>query len=130
MTVGVSPTNLADPWLNVLSGTAFAGAAGSYAGLHTGDPGASGAANISAGDSTRKQLSWAAAANGSKALASSPSSWTNGGTSETLSHLSLHSASTAGTFYLSGALTVPQAWAATNTFTLTQLTISITPLAA
>jgi hypothetical protein len=56
--------------------------------------------------------------------------WTNGGTSETISHISNWTASTAGTFQASGALTASQAWANTNTFTLTSLTIAITPIAA
>jgi hypothetical protein len=36
----------------------------------------------------------------------------------------------AGTFNASGALTASQAWVNTNTFTLTSLSIAITPLAA
>ena len=52
------------------------------------------------------------------------------GTSETLTHISLWTASTAGTFNGSAALTAPQAWVSTNTFTLTSLSIAITPIAA
>ena len=98
--------------------------------LHTADPGASGATAAAAGDTTRKQATMAAASAGSKASSASVGPWTNGGTSETLTHISLWSASTAGTFKGSAALSSSQAWANTNTFTLTTLTIAITPIAA
>jgi hypothetical protein len=134
MAVGLSTTNTANAWLNTLRGggvgTTFTAAATLFAGVHTGDPGASGTANVSAGSTTRLSITMAAAASGSQALSSTPPVWTNGGTSETLSHISVHSASSAGTFYYSAALTTPQAWASGNTFTLTSLTVSLTPLAA
>jgi hypothetical protein len=98
--------------------------------LHVGDPGAAGANNAAAGDTTRKQATMASASGGSKAASASVGPWTNGGTSETLSDISIWSASTAGTFNGSAALTANQAWASTNTFTLTALTIAITPIAA
>jgi hypothetical protein len=56
--------------------------------------------------------------------------WTNGGTSETLSHISVWDASSAGNFIYSAALSATQAWASGNTFTLTSLTFSLTPIAA
>ena len=72
----------------------------------------------------------AAASGGSKAMTGSAGPWTNGGTSETLTHISLWTASTAGTFNGSAALSASQAWVSTNTFTLTSLSIAITPIAA
>lgn len=101
-----------------------------YVKLHTADPGAAGTTGAAAGDATRKQATMAAASGGSKAMTSMASSWTNGGTSETLSHISLWTASSAGTFQGSAALGSSQAWASTNTFALTSLTISVTPIAA
>lgn len=98
--------------------------------LHTGDPGSAGATAAAVGDATRKQATMAAASAGSKAMTGTAGPWTNGGTSETLSHISLWSASSAGTFNGSAALSASQAWASTNTFTLNNLTISITPIAA
>jgi len=98
--------------------------------LHTGDPGAAGTANVSVGSTTRLQSTTGAAASGSKTLSSNVGPWTNGGTSETLTDISLWSASTAGTFKVSGQLSSSQPWASGNTFTLTTLTISFTPLAA
>lgn len=124
MTVGVA-ASVANGWLDGTFATANC-----WVKLHTGDPGAAGATAAAAGDATRKQATMAAAAGGSKAMTGSAGPWTNGGTSETLSHISLWSASTAGTFNMSIALTASQAWANTNTFTLTGLTISATPIAA
>lgn len=98
--------------------------------LHTADPGAAGATAAAVGDATRKQATMAAASAGSKAASASVGPWTNGGTNETLSHISLWSASTAGAFNGSAALALSQAWANTNTFTLTSLSIAVTPLAA
>lgn len=98
--------------------------------LHTADPGAAGATAAAAGDTTRKQATMAAAAAGSKASSASVGPWTNVSTTETVSHISLWTASTAGTFNGSAALTASQAWVNTNTFTLTTLTIAITPIAA
>jgi len=72
----------------------------------------------------------ASASAGSKAASASVGPWTNGGTSETLSHISIWSASTAGTFNASGALSASQAWASGQTFTLTALSVAITPIAA
>ena len=124
MTVGVSAT-VANGWLDGTFATATC-----WAKLHTADPGASGATAAAAGDTTRKQATMTAASAASKAPSGTAGPWTNGGTSETLTHISLGSASTAGTFNMSIALGSSQAWANTNTFTLTSLTISATPIAA
>jgi hypothetical protein len=56
--------------------------------------------------------------------------WTNGGTTETISHISVWDAITTGNFIYSAALTTPQAWVSTNTLTLTSLAVSLTPIAA
>lgn len=98
--------------------------------LHTADPGAAGTTAAAAGDTTRKQATMAAASGGSKAMTGSAGPWTNGGTSETLTDISLFSLVTGGTFQGSAALTASQAWVSTNTFTLTSLTISVSPIAA
>jgi hypothetical protein len=98
--------------------------------LHTADPGAAGATAAAVGDATRKQATMAAASAGSKAMTGTAGPWTNAATTETLTHISLWTASTAGTFNASAALSVSQPWVATNTFTLNTLTIAITPIAA
>lgn len=110
-------------WLDGTFGT-------SWVKLHIGDPGAAGATAPAVGDATRKQATMAAASGGSKSMTGTAGPWTNTGATETISDISIWSASTAGTFNLSAALTANQPWVNTNTFTLTTLTISITPIAA
>ena len=124
MTLGVTAA-VANGWLDGTFATATC-----YVKLHTADPGVAGATAAALGSTTRVQATMAAAGSGSKAMSSMASSWTNGGTTETLSHLSLWTAAAAGTFNASVALTTPQAWASGNTFSLTSLSIAITPLTA
>lgn len=130
MTVGLAVTTLANKWLDMLSATAFTAPVGSFVKLHTADPGVAGATAAAVGSATRVTITYAAASAGVKAMNGTLPVWTNGGTTETISHISLWDAITAGTFLFTGALTTPQAWAATNTFTLTSLSMAITPLAA
>lgn len=124
MAVGIT-TAIANNWLD----TDFA-TAGMFIQLHTADPGAAGTTGVSVGSTSRVQATMAAASGGSKSMSSMASTWTNGGTSETISHISAWSLSSAGTFKMSAALTASQAWASGNTFSLTSLSISVTPLAA
>lgn len=124
MTVGLA-ASVVNGWLDGSFATATC-----YVKLHTADPGASGATAAAAGDTTRKQATMAAASGGSKAASASVGPWTNGGTSETISHISLWTAAAAGTFQGSAALTASQAWVSTNTLTLTSLSIAVTPIAA
>jgi hypothetical protein len=99
--------------------------------LHTGDPGAAGTSNVSVGSTTRNSATFAASASGSAlALSGAPSAWTNGGTSETLTHISVWTASTSGTFLFSVALTASKAWASADTFTLSTLGVALTPQSA
>jgi len=123
MTVGFV-ASVVNGWLDGTFATATC-----WVKLHTADPGAAGTTAAAAGDTTRKQATMAAASGGSKAASSSVGPWTNGGTSETLSHISLWTASSAGSVNATAALTGTQAWASGNTFTLTALTIAITPIA-
>ena len=124
MTTGLAAAAV-NGWLDGTFATASC-----YVKLHTADPGSAGATAAAAGDTTRKQATMASATGGSKSASASVGPWTNGGTSETLSHISLWSASSAGTFNGSAALSASQAWASTNTFTLTSLSVAITPIAA
>ncbi|HEX5198978.1 MAG TPA: hypothetical protein VFW27_03475 [Actinoplanes sp.] len=124
MTVGLA-SGIVNNWLD----TDFA-TAGCFIKLHTGDPGSAGSTAAAAGDTSRKQATMASASGGSKAMSSMSGSWTNGGTSETLSHISIWSASTAGTFKGSAALSASQAWVSTNTFSLTSFSVAISPIAA
>ena len=134
MTRGLSTTNTANAWLNVLrgngAGVTFTAPATQAAKLHTGDPGSAGANNAAVGDATRKTIGYGAAASGSMTLSTTAPVWTNGGTSETLTDISVWDATSAGNFQYSAQLSASQAWASGNTFTLTSLTFSLTPLAA
>lgn len=130
MAVGLAATTLANKWLDMLSATAFTAPAGAFIKLHTADPGSAGATAAAAGDTTRKSITYAAASAGSKAMNGTLPVWTNVSTTETISHISSWDASTAGNFLFSAALTASQAWVNTNTFTLTSLSISFTPIAA
>ena len=132
MTVGVSTVNTANAWLNCIrnGGATRTVVAGTWVSLHTADPGSAGATGLSAGDNTRKTVSQSAASAGSMAISGTSGPWTNGGTSETISHVAVWDASTAGNFLYSAALSANQAWVSGNTFTLNALTVSIAPLAA
>jgi len=123
MTVGFVAATV-NGWLDGTFATATC-----WAKLHTADPGAAGTTAAAVGDATRKQATMASASGGSKAASSSVGPWTNGGTSETLTHISLWTASSAGLINATAALSASQAWVSTNTFTLTALTIAITPIA-
>lgn len=124
MTVGLAAAAV-NGWLDGTFATATC-----FVKLHTADPGAAGATAAAAGDTTRKNPTMAAASGGSKAMTGTAGPWTNVTTTETISHISLWTAAAAGTFNGSGALSASQAWVNTNTFTLTSLSIAITPIAA
>lgn len=121
MTVGVSATAVANAWLTTLT-------ASTYGVLHVGDPG-TGASNVSAGTTARQQVTWSVPAAGATACDNAPM-WTNGGTAETIIHVSLWSASSGGNFLFSVALSTPQAWDSGNLFLLNAASVAIAPLAA
>lgn len=130
MAVGMSATNLANKWLDVLGGTTFTAPASTWVKLHTADPGPSGALAASA-EATRKQLTWSAASAGSKAIAATLPSWaTWSAGAETITHISVWDASTAGNFLFSAALTASKSVTNGDTLNLTSLTFALTPLAA
>src|SRR5262245_11645339 len=105
MTDGLSTTNLANKILNnLINNGAWSAPAAIYAQLHTGSPGASGTTAVSAGSSTRLQVSYSAASSGSVTISGNVGPWTNGGTTETLSDVSFWDASTSGNFLWSAAM--------------------------
>lgn len=135
MTAGLAPA-LVSGWLNTLrttgnGGAAYSAVAGTYVQLHTGDPGAAGTSNISVGSTTRNSFVFSSSSSGSGlSLSTPPSAWTNGGTSETLTHISVWTAASAGSFVVSVALTTPKAWASADQFNLNTLTASLGAQAA
>ena len=132
MTVGLSTVNTADAWLNCIrsGGATRTVVAGTFVKLHTADPGPAGATAAAVGSATRVAVTQAASATGAIAQNGTAPVWTNAGTTETLTHVSVWDAATVGNFLYSAVLTVSQAWVSGNTFTLNTLGVSITPLAA
>jgi hypothetical protein len=135
MTAGLAP-GLVSGWLDTLrttanGGTAYSAVVGTFVQLHTGDPGAAGTTAVSVGSTTRNSCALSDSSAGSAlSLGTAPSAWTNGGTSETLTHISVWTASTAGTFLFSVALTASKAWASADSFSLSTLGVAITSQAA
>lgn len=129
-TRGLSSANLVTAWLNVLRGTTFTGVAGQFVQLHTGDPGAVGTTAVSS-VTTRPSLTWAAPASNAIANSNSPQ-WTSwaGTNGEIVTDISIWSASSAGTFYLSIQLTVAKTVNTGDTVTLSSASISLAPVAA
>ena len=129
MTVGLSAVNTADKLLNTIgrSGTTFT--AGSlYVKLHTADPGAT-AATAASAVTTRYAVTFSASSAGSMALTSMGGTWSMTST-ETISHISLWDAATAGNFLWSVALTASKSVISGDTLSLTSLTLAFTPIAA
>jgi len=112
----------------MLAGTAFTAPAGSFAKLHVGDPGAAGTSNAGA-VTTRSAITWSAASAGAKAITTTLPSWSMT-TTETISHISVWDASSAGNFLFSVALTASRAVINGDTLTLSTLTFTFTPIAA
>jgi hypothetical protein len=133
MTVGLSTGTggLARLWLNVLAGTAVS-TTSVFVKLHTGDPGAAGAGNVSS-VTTRPSITFGTTTTGTISSSNTPSwaSWagTNG---EVVSHISLWDASTAGNFLGSIALTASKTMSTGDTLNLTSgsTQVSLTPIAA
>jgi hypothetical protein len=134
MTVGLAAATVTG-LLNSLKpsgsgGAAYGPPAGTFLQLHTADPGAAGTTAISVGSTTRNTFTQTTSSGGSALALSTIAAHTNGGTSETISHFSVWTAASAGTFLYSIALGVPQAWASGNTFTATAVGVSLAPQAA
>ncbi len=108
------------------SGTDYGGNASVYVKLHLGDPGSAGA-NNAAVETTRKLVSWAAAATGSKA-SNADTEWTNVSTTETYTHVSFWTASSGGTYLGNDDLSASAAMTAGQTFRIPSgsLTLSLT----
>ncbi len=133
LAVGFSEANTANAWLNTLRGTSaatFTGVTTLFIQLHTAIPGAAGTNGVSS-VTTRPALNFGAASVGSQSAIATLPSWaawagTNG---EVVTHVSVWSASSAGTFYYSVALSASKTVNTGDTLNLTALTVSIAPIA-
>jgi len=127
MAVGLATTTLANKWLDMLRAVAFTAPAATYIKLHTGDPGAAATANVSA-VTTRQSATFSAASSGALALSNAPAfSMT---ATETISHISVWDASSAGNLLFTAALTTSRNVVNGDTLTFNTLGVSLTPLAA
>jgi hypothetical protein len=129
MTAGLAAVATANAWLNVLRGTTFTGIAGTFIQLHTADPQAAGT-NAVSNVTTRQSVTFSAASAGAMVSSTAPA-FTMTAT-ETITHISVWSASSGGTFHWSAALTTPKAVVNTDTLTFTAggVGISLAPIAA
>lgn len=129
MTVGMATTALANKILDHLrGGTAWTQPAGLYVKIHKGDPGSAGTANASA-VTTRSQVSFAAASSGAIEMTGTAPSWTMT-TTETITHISVWDASSAGNFLWSVAFPSGKDVLSGDVLTLSACGVSISPLAA
>lgn len=126
MTAGLNATH-ANALLNIYRGTTVTGIT-LYIKLHKGDPGASATANASA-VTTRNSATFAAASGGAMSLSAAPTSWSMTAT-EDISYISCWDASSGGNFIRSIQLASVKSVQSGDTFTLSQLDLSYTPLAA
>lgn len=125
MTVGIAVAQATDV-LNLYRGTAGT-ARTPFVQLHTADPGAAGTTAIAA-VTTRNAITWNAPSAGSMTLLAL-SDFT-GVSAETITHVSLWTASTAGTFLQSFALTASQAIILGSILHFNSFTVALTPVAA
>lgn len=122
---------VANGFLDALgNATNYTAPAAFYVKLHTGDPGSAGTSNA-ATETTRVQASFAAASAGA-ITTDADLAWTNVAATETITHVSYWSASTAGTFLGSDALEASADLTATGDFTIAagNIDLSFTPIAA
>lgn len=98
--------------------------------LHTADPGSAGTTAV-ATETTRKAATFSAASAGA-ITTSADLTWTNVAGTETYTHVSFWSATSAGTFLGSKALTASKSVTAGDTFTIAtgDLDLDLTPIAA
>ena len=124
MATGLS-AYLANNFLNALGNATAYSVATPYIKLHVGDPGVNGTTNPAV-ETTRKSVSFAAAANG--AIASDADiTWTNIAGSEDATHFTAWDNLTAGNFLFSGTIT-GNPYTAGDTYTIASgsLTASLT----
>ena len=130
MTVGLAANPVANSMLDLFGSASQSGWSNVWVQLHEADPGAAGTTSVST-ETTRKAVTFAAASSGSKAANGTLPSWpTWSAGTETITHLSLWTASTSGTFLGSITLTQGKTVNDNDTLNITAITLSISTLAA
>lgn len=130
MAVGLSSTTM-DNILNTFRGTTYTAPAGVFVQVHVGDPGAAGTANPSAVTSRQSATFAAPTTDGTgRAINLSNTPTFSMTATETISHISLWSATSAGTFLQSAALTSSVPVINGSTLTFSQLRLKYDPVAA
>jgi hypothetical protein len=130
MAVGIA-AGVANGWLDALGNASnYTAPTAFWVKLHLGDPGSAGTSNPAA-ETDRQQASFGAASGG-VITSDADLTWTNVSNTETYSHISFWTASSAGTFLGSDDLAASKAVTAGDTFTIPSgsLTVTITILAA
>lgn len=97
--------------------TTYTANAAFFVKLHTGDPGAAGTSNA-ATETTRKQVTFGAAASSGAISNTADVAWTGLAATETVTHVSFWTASSAGTFLGSDDLATAQNLNAGGDFTI------------
>lgn len=95
--MGTFSDSVANGWLDALCRNVAYQNAAVWVQLHTGDPGAAGTANV-ATETTRKQVTFGAGAASRTISNTAAIEWTNVAATEVITHISLWTASSAGTF--------------------------------
>lgn len=109
-----SKNSMLDAWCGRTTYTANAAV---YAKLHTGSPGAAGTTNA-AGETTRQAVTFGSAASAGAISNTAQVQWTSVSTSETITHVSFWTASSAGTFLGADDLPSSKALIAGDTLTI------------
>lgn len=92
--------------------------------LHSGDPGTTGASEISGGTYARRPVTWGASSAGDLHASNAPLFNVPANTS--VSHWGGWSALTAGTFYAGGSLSATEAFTAAGTYQITSTDVTLT----
>lgn len=99
--------------------------AGEWVQAHTGDPGAAGTANSPG--AARQMATWGVTGDGARAITSHPQ-WAWGPIAAVITHISVWDTGTGGSFRLSVKLATQVSVPAGGTFTLTSLSLAVTPV--
>lgn len=105
MAVGLSPAVCASLLDALFNQTNYTAPTALWMQLHTGDPGAAGTSNVATETDRVDVTTLFSNSSGNSCTNSGDITWTGVAASEDFTHWSIHSASTAGSFYQSGLVT-------------------------